>query len=205
MSKRRVLELAVAVLGFTGCSRGLDSAPVDAGGEACPGTPGASTLGEVPQAHRAAATACAPTSDAPPPDGGLAACSTDADCVGDAGWTPFSYCLHGVCSEDQCLSDADCTNGVCSCATDHGFPAGAVRNNYCLPSNCHTDADCGSGYCSPSPGYCGTVSGFYCHGPADTCVDPIKDCGGCGSLYSFSCLYAPTVGAFVCGQSFCSG
>jgi hypothetical protein len=68
--------------------------------------------------------------------------------------------------------------------------------------NCRVDADCGAGgYCSPSRGRCGVFNGFYCHTSADTCVDPTLDCGSCG----ISCVYTPTVGAFVCGGVVCNG
>ncbi len=210
LQKLPMLTLVVAGLGFMGCGKN-DAGRGDAGGnaggntgsDACPGKPGVSTLGEVPDEHRAPAIACSPTTAIAPPDAGLAACTTDADCVGDGGpHTFFAYCLHGFCSLDQCLSDSDCTNAVCGCGADHGSPVGSVRNNVCVSGNCRTDADCGSGgYCSPTHGYCGLYESFYCHGPSDTCVKATTDCGSCG----YSCVYAPTVGAFTCGSPICAG
>jgi hypothetical protein len=183
--------------GNTGGIAGGTTGGNPGGTGACQGTLGAPTPGEVPTDHRAAATACSPTTIYAPPDGGPPACATDADC---AGGTQFQHCLHGVCSVDNCLSDSDCTNAVCACFS--GGPTGTVFRNVCVSGNCRTDADCGSdGYCSPSRGYCGAYQGYYCHGPSDTCINAKTDCGTC----SASCLYAPTVGAFVCGAPTCAG
>jgi len=73
----------------------------------------------------------------------------------------------------------------------------------CVPSNCQVDSDCGpQGYCSPSVGgYCGAFDGYYCHTNGDTCVNAATDCGDCAS----ACVYAPTVGHFVCGGDECTG
>jgi hypothetical protein len=188
-------------LGVGGDAGGLGYA--GAGGGICPGTGGARTQGGVPTEHRAIAVACNPGKAPPPPDGGLPACTTDADCAVDGGaYNYFSRCLHGLCSFDQCLTDSDCPNGVCGCSADYYGGNALYHPNLCVSSNCRTDADCGAGgYCSPSRGYCGAYQGFYCHGAADTCVDPTTDCSGCGN----SCVYAPTVGAFVCGSAVCAG
>jgi hypothetical protein len=156
-----------------------------------------------PAEHRSTATACSP-SKAPPLDGGVLSCTSNADCVPDGGLDYWGYntCLHGVCSFDQCLTDADCGSGVCGCSSDYYGGNAAYHPNICVPSNCHVDADCGAGgYCSPSRGRCGTFEGFYCHTAADTCVDATMDCTLCGN----ACVYAPTVGAFVCGGSVCGG
>jgi hypothetical protein len=190
----------------TGGNAGGDAggdAGIDAGGDACPGTPGVSTKGEVPTEHRATAKTCDPSTAPPGPDGGLAACTTDADCAGDAGaYNAFSHCLHGLCSFDQCLTDSDCPNAVCGCAADYYGGNVAFHPNVCVTGNCRTDADCGAGgACSPSRGRCGTYEGFYCHGAADSCVNATTDCGSCG----YACVYAPTAGAFVCGGAICNG
>jgi hypothetical protein len=72
-----------------------------------------------------------------------------------------------------------------------------------VPANCRLDSDCGAGgYCSPSRGTCGTFQGFYCHTPADSCVDPTVDCAGCGQN---ACTYSPATAAFACGSSVCLG
>jgi len=209
-----VLALVVAVLCTPACNGDPlvettrhevgDAGGFDAAGVETCGTPGAGSKGEVPREHRAVAEACNPANPQPPaPDGGVPTCTTDADCATDGGFSLFSTCLHGVCSLDQCLTDADCPNGVCGCGSDYGGNI-AYHANVCVPGNCHVDADCGpGGYCSPSRGYCGFFMGFYCHRPADTCVDPAVDCASCGNVNA--CVYQPAVGIFVCGQSICAG
>jgi hypothetical protein len=230
-ARRRLMKLcispvfwaaAAAAVGLGGCGGGRSLAPGpadggdeggggdayvnpggDAGGDACPGTPGVSSRGEVPSEHRPIAKVCDPGVAPPVPDGGLAACTTDADCAGDAGtYVAYSHCLHGVCSFDACLTDSDCPNAVCGCAADYYGGNIAFHPNVCVTGNCRTDADCGAGgYCSPSRGRCGSYEGFYCHGVADTCVNATTDCASCG----LACVYAPTAGAFVCGGSICNG
>jgi hypothetical protein len=163
--------------------------------------------GEVPNEHRATATACAPSARAPaPPDGGVPSCTTSADCVGTtAALSGFSACLHGQCSFDQCLTDADCgTGAVCVCASAYYGGNAAYHPNVCVQASCQIDSDCGAGgYCSPTHGSCGTFTGFYCHGPADTCVDATKDCFSCNET---ACVYSPAIGAFTCGAaSVCGG
>ena len=163
------------------------------------------TAGEVPSEHRASATACAPTQNQPPrPDGGVASCTTSADCATDASYTFYSNCLHGQCSFDACLTDTDCgPSSVCACSTDYYGGNAAYHPNVCVPANCHADSDCGAGgYCSPSRGYCGSFQGFYCHTPADTCIDATSDCQTCGEN---ACIYSPAIGAFTCGASICAG
>jgi hypothetical protein len=81
--------------------------------------------------------------------------------------------------------------------------------NVCLPGNCQVDANCdgGAGYCSPTYGTdCGPYSGYqgyYCHTPADECVDD-ADCVS-PTMGAGYCAYQPTVGHWVCGYSRCSG
>ena len=157
----------------------------------------------VPTEHRAMAKVCSP-SNAPPVDGGAMSCAAVIDCVGDGGMPGvYNTCLHGVCSFDECMTDDDCgSNAVCACSTDYYGGNAQFHPNRCVPANCRIDADCGAGgYCSPSRGYCGSFDGFFCHGPADSCVDSTMDCRYCGT----QCVYAPTTGAFVCGAPICAG
>jgi hypothetical protein len=187
-----------------------DGGPVDDSG-LCEGTASPDGAPAVPQEHRAAAVACgrsspsgrtassgAPASSAPYTG---SACSSDRECTGN-GSDPTPYCRGNQCGIDECLVDADCASGtVCVCGSDAGWGTLFLRN-VCVAASCRIDADCGpNGYCSPSRGYCGSVNGFNCHTPQDTCIDPAKDCG-CGGN---ACVYAPTVGHFVCGSSVCMG
>ena len=213
----KLLCLAALCLAATpGCSSTLtspdagrdtspDSSPdmqtaVDAAGN-CSGSPKAA-LSEIPAEHRATAVACAP-SRKPFGDGGLASCASNADCAFDGSSAAFSTCLHGSCTFDHCLTDADCApTEVCACSSDYYGGNAAFHGNVCVPGNCHVDSDCGSGgTCSPSRGYCGSFQGFYCHTTKDTCVDATKDCGTCGN----ACVYAPTTGAFICASVICAG
>jgi hypothetical protein len=174
---------------------------VQADGGICSGDPRGGA--EAPTTHRPTAVACSASARSPaPPDGGTPACTTTADCASDAG-SLFTTCLHGRCSFDQCLTDADCgTSDVCACASDYYGGNVAYHPNVCVPGNCRVDGDCGpGGYCSASHGYCGSFQGFYCHSKADTCVDETKDCTGCGN----ACVYTPTVGAFTCATNICAG
>ena len=218
---RHLLLTTVVGLGAAGCtstqltsgtldsSTGIDTgAPADTGvqvdgaeGVVCSGDPHGGT--EVPNTHRPTAIACSPSTRSPAsPDGGTAICTTDADCASDAG-SLFTTCLHGRCSFDRCLTDADCgTTDVCACASDYYGGNAAYHPNVCVPANCRVDGDCGpGGYCSASHGYCGSFQGFYCHTSADTCVDETKDCAGCGN----ACVYSPAVGAFTCATNICAG
>jgi hypothetical protein len=193
---------------YVGCT-GANEGRIECGAGACPppalpvcsGDPRGGH--EVPTEHRPVAVACAPSSRSPAaPDGGAPSCTTDADCANDAG-SLFTTCLHGRCSFDHCLSDDDCGgNGVCSCANSYYGGNASYHANVCVPSGCHVDSDCGpNGFCSPSVGTCGYVTGYQCHGPADSCVDAAKDCVGCGN----SCVYSPEAGGFGCGSSLCNG
>lgn len=208
-------SIIVFALVVGGCTSNLTGAARDAGTDtyvvtqptptdACVGTPPSNA--EVPSEHRPVAIACAPSSRSPPaPDGGLRSCTTSADCAADGGVEAlFATCLHGQCSFDQCLTDADCgPKEVCGCASDYYGGNIAYHANICIPGNCRVDSDCGAGgFCSPSRGYCGSYQGFYCHTPHDTCIDATKDCGPCGAS---SCTYAPTSGTFVCGGGRCAG
>jgi hypothetical protein len=157
-----------------------------------------------PQETRPQATACGPSNWGPygNMDAGALVCSTDADCPGDSGAALPLRCLGQRCVYDRCFSDSDCPSSqVCVCGRNNGFGL-RVLTNVCVPANCHVDTDCGAGgSCSPSRGYCGSVDGYYCHTKDDTCVDSTSDCA-CGGN---ACVYAPTVGHFVCAQNTCSG
>ncbi len=222
-STQNIFRIAAGILGVLACSSqkavvpdgglpndaasdaGSDTGPT-AASDACPATPTQAVPPEVPIVHRATAVACNPKTDAnSSSDGGGALCATDADCMGDASVAVlFNYCLGGRCSVDQCLTDSDCPTGnACTCSADY-YGGNGVHRNMCVPANCHLDSDCGAGgYCSPSIGHCGAYSGFYCHGPSDTCINSTIDCAGCG--LASTCVYTPTVGAFVCGQDICGG
>ncbi len=95
-----------------------------------------------PPGHRAAATACKPSSY-PGTDGGIGpACSTDADCgAGEA----------------------------CGCVANG---AGRwTGGNTCVAVNCHVDADCpGGNYCVETTSTCGDLAGYYCTTAADECA-----------------------------------
>ena len=139
-----------------------------------------------PTAHRPNGTPCAPTPIPPEPeipDGGLSPsahfdCHVHADCVahprGRCVFLPTNPPIEAGgtrCMYDACFQDGDCeSGGSCAC--------GGLANT-CLPGNCRVDGDCGSGgFCSPSVDACGDhVAGYFCHVPADTCLDD-RDCLG---------------------------
>lgn len=174
--------------------------------------------GRVPKLHRATASACSETRTTRPdpetPDGGGGPpvdCRTHAECTngrngrcdgnGHDGWR---------CTYDVCTSDAECGGaagtGVCAC--NGGFRS---DNHVCLAtSNCRVDSDCGggAGYCSPSLGSCGHYTpfvGYFCHTPADTCIDD-EDCTGQGQFGQKPyCTFDSKVGHFVCSDQECAG
>jgi hypothetical protein len=165
-----------------------------------------SAAGEVPSEHRATPQSCAPNAPVPLPSGGVPGCVLSADCTSHG----YGSCTAGLCVSDFCLADGDCQKGyVCACGgitttvspppgeTDAASQAYAI--NICVPATCRMDSDCGpEGYCSPSYNGCGNLEGYYCHGPADTCADPAKDC--CGSQY---CIWSAAAGAFSCAYQTC--
>ncbi len=157
-----------------------------------------------PAESRPQATACGPSNWSPyaSTDAGALACSSDADCPADSGAAYPLRCLGQKCVYDSCFSDSDCPSSqLCVCGPNNGGGL-RIRLNVCVPASCHVDADCGAGeFCSPSRGYCGGVDGYHCHSKSDTCVDSTTDCA-CGGN---SCIYAPTVGHFVCAVNICSG
>jgi hypothetical protein len=100
------------------------------------------------------------------------------------------------CTYDACFHDTDCKAGTtCAC---HGSAYAGGQGNTCSPGDCRVDADCGAGgYCSPSIDLssCGDLGGYYCHTPADTCVDD-SDCAG--TLNVAACIYSPSAGRWQC-------
>jgi hypothetical protein len=202
----RIVTLGALVFALARCSSTATGDRPDAGNPVledagqCEGTATHGGTAVVPPEHRATPAVCGRSPQESQPDGSLVSCSSFADCQTPGGGT--QYCAQQQCGFDQCLVDADCDPGsVCVCAADGGG-GDNVRTNQCVPSTCTVDSDCGAGaFCSPSRGYCGSVSGFYCHSNRDTCVDSATDCS-CGGD---ACVYAPTVGHFVCGSNICNG
>jgi hypothetical protein len=167
------------------------------GGTADPKGPGPN---ETPPVSRPVAMACTPTAN-PFSDAGAATCTTSSDCASST--TGQTHCVAGRCSIDFCLTDSDCgTGNVCECASAF-YGGNAIHGNVCVPGKCRVNSDCGpEGYCVPSAGYCGSISGFYCHTPADTCVDPKIDCpSGQGQ----ACVYDQNLGHFACATVTCNG
>jgi hypothetical protein len=142
-------------------------------------------------------------------------CATHADCT--AG--PNGRCVDVIdcnpstalcgthCVYEACTKDDDCGGGsACFCSDDSTFcPRGYATAcpltgedlvcacgiaNRCKKGNCRVDSDCGQGgYCSPAVDECGGVLGYYCHQPADECVDD-ADClqRDAGGQPFFACL-----------------
>jgi hypothetical protein len=165
----------------------------------CGGKATAPFPGRVPANHRATMAACAPrvvgTTELCPAAQASAACATNRDCVEggvngrcfpgirDTGGAGDAAC---ACVFDRCASDADCAgHGPCQCAA-------LEVGNSCLAGDCVIDADCGAGgYCSPVPDPCtGSVSGYRCHTPRDTCLDD-TDC-------SSPCTYVAAEARWAC-------
>jgi hypothetical protein len=96
------------------------------------------------------------------------------------------------------MHDTDCATGqACAC---HGSPYEGGKGNTCTGGNCRIDGDCGAGgYCSPSysSNNCGSLGGYYCHTPADTCTDD-TDCVGTGG--PAACAYSTTAARWQCIQ-----
>ena len=97
---------------------------------------------------------------------------------------------------DQCLTDDQCaTDTACACASE--FHGNAIHTNQCVPAQCRVDSDCGAaGTCSPSSsGHCGSLTGLFCHTPADTCASN-ADC--CGDSSRPLCGYQAELGHWAC-------
>jgi hypothetical protein len=209
--------------GAMGGAGAMGSAGATAGSTGGAGTTGSAgaggTSGRVPAKHRASAVACSADRPAgvcavPVAAGGSAptpACTKDSDCT--AGSNGRCLALGRVaacsCSYDACTTDADCTHtgGPCACRPDAQSIVAptTTASNTCLAGDCRVDADCGArAYCSPSLGSCGNysgVTGYYCHTPADACVDD-ADCAAQGGG---DCRYNPTKKAWDCETTQCAG
>jgi hypothetical protein len=148
-------------------------------GEDASTTGGVAGSTAVPEVHRPASVAC-PTERGPgsfDPQLAFAECTADEDCTGgDNGRCMMSQggALTNRCTYDACFTDGDCPAAhVCRCRES------TSDANACVAGDCVTDADCGAGgYCSPSkaPDQVNYgISGYYCHSPADECLDD-ADC-----------------------------
>jgi hypothetical protein len=191
----------------SGSSRSSESSSGSGGSS---GSSGSSGGAEVPINHRPTGATCPqqrgpgmlPTQcsyDAGPPP----ACLRDSDCTqGNNG-----RCLHPdltppvcevACSYDQCFTDSDCpAMEPCDCRPS---ATSSVANVCFGGSHCRIDSDCGpGGYCSPSEGY-GAFNcyvAYFCHTPADTCVND-TDCD------SGKCQYDSTAAHWRCGGPMCA-
>lgn len=158
------------------------------GGGACAGV-------RIPAHHRPTASSC-PVARAPSntttccPDAsypGQWQCSQDSDCTagknGRCLSNPGPAGTH--CSYDECFVDSDCPGNVpCNCRTS---PDSYAPNLCATGSDCRIDSDCGPcGFCSPSPDapYPTPYVPYFCHTPADTCIDN-SDCTEPSACCSF--------------------
>jgi hypothetical protein len=141
-----------------------------------------------------------PPSDANDEAGQPVPCSSNTDCLGDAG-TPLCDTDAGLCV--QCLSSADCTksnalhclNGFCgACATDTdcsdaGAP-GMVCNRF-IPrcaSSCMNGTDCPSEPCDTTDGWCvECTSDVYCMGVQTGIHCYLPPAGVCGCQRDTDC------------------
>lgn len=167
--------------------------------------------GRVPAQHRTTATACSMTRPPGPSSIPNGSCKTDSDCVdgtkGQNGRCVFSR-IGASCSYDECFDDSTCGGRVCLCRPG-GETTATTQANHCLAQGgCQTDKDCGAGgTCSPSFGTCGTYFGviaYYCHTPADTCLDD-SDCSAVDGGAPGYCMFSPEGGKWICGYSQCVG
>ena len=149
--------------------------------------------------HRATPVAC-PQSVA----SSMQACTSDADCVGVAGYAATGRCIpfngQTLCSYDDCVSDDDCgaSPAVCLCEGQWSVYSKVSPGNACRSGNCRTDSDCPGTACSPSVGFGAAFygyNGYYCHTPQDQC-----QCDSdCASPLP-SCAYNPEIGAWACAS-----
>jgi len=129
--------------------------------------------------------------------GDIFQCTQDSDCTqGQNGRCASTGPIAGLaCSYDECVNDDGCPKGsACQCRAQ----SGDQDANYCTsPGTCRVNADCGvGGFCSPSQygQWCGTV--YYCHTPADTCLND-SDCPSEG-VYP-GCNFDPAAQHWACG------
>jgi hypothetical protein len=189
------LPTAAVFVGFTlalGCGREpLDPGPTGSAGSESAGSPGsAGSSGSFGRAgatgvggggssasvlpnHRATASTCPtfppPTvTTCPTPFGSPLECMTNADCTnGVDGRCEGSLPAGGcTCSYNECYSDAACPAAEV-CACSNTY-----SGNTCVPSGCQVDADCGPGvYCSPVADPCTmVVQSYQCRTSGDQCV-----------------------------------
>ncbi|MBL8719770.1 MAG: hypothetical protein JNL79_27520 [Myxococcales bacterium] len=196
--------MALVALGVS-CRRAQDRTDPTADEEKpVPGTTQSAVPMRVPKRHRPTPERC---TDLPLRVATDASCSDDKDCAGRE-----PKCVGGRCTVARCREDGDCLKGqMCQCGTAYAQSQNA-RPQHCLPAGCRTDADCGpSGYCSPTLDLeCGSyrgISGWYCHGPRDACVDD-EDCvsaqPGSEPRQGY-CAYSLVAGRFVCAFAACAG
>ncbi len=166
----------------------------------------------VPLRHRASAVACSterPASSCMAGMGPPVDCTADSQCTmgvnGRCVGNPHDGCR---CNYDLCNNDGQCSaGGPCECRLASRGASGA---NVCMAGNCQVDANCGAeGYCSPSLGSCGDFGGtvgYYCHTPADECIDDADCLGDAGFLGQRPyCMFAREVGRWVCSNQGCAG
>ena len=193
---KRILACALA---FVACG-GTTAATPDSG----------TSTPKEPKRHRTLAVDCDPTRPTTgDPQPGAPGCQSAAECTGTNARCVFDFLqAKNVCSADECSKDTECTGTrVCACRLPPELGA-----NRCTNGNCRTDGDCGvagKGYCSPSadqifkncplpePG----SLGYFCHAPADECVDD-ADCGG-GQPGSY-CVFSPQKSHFACITPLCT-
>lgn len=169
----------------------------------CAGVACKKTKLRVPQQHRGSAAVCAPNPHAAHRPlmarKGSAACRADADCTAH----PNGICVdhyigqgdsEAECEYDQCMSDAQCTDGPCICG-------GSDAVNSCQGGLCRVDADCNGGYCSRSEDECNWgIEGWYCHTADDECTDD-RDCGS--DQFDDYCWFDPKQRHWACRHGRC--
>lgn len=199
-----VVLVALVALGVS-CRRAQDRTDPTADEERpIPGATQSAVAMRVPKRHRPVAERC---TDLPLRMSTHEPCKVDGDCKGRE-----PRCENGACTVARCREDGDCLKGqMCQCGKAYEHSQNA-RPQGCLPAGCRTDADCGpSGHCSPTLDLaCGSyrgISGWYCHGPNDACVDD-EDCvitRPDGEPHRGYCAYSLVAGRFVCAFGTCAG
>jgi hypothetical protein len=129
---------------------------------------------------------------------------TAKTCTANARDAGVSTCGGGtVPVQDACLRDEDCgPTAVCVCIRPQSSgpgPCGVVTplGNACLPGNCRVDSDCAAcGSCVLAVS-CGTVGGYYCQTPNDTCSSS-ADCKAEGDG---ACEYDSNAGRWACSYN----
>jgi hypothetical protein len=212
MRTRVALAIAVLSTSLGACGGVVSSVSSKDAGPPNDGGPGADAPpAHAPSQHRSTATTCTPVPLPPEPNldaGSLLGPSARFDCHVHTDCTamPRGRCIlvptnppydpGGTrCVYDQCTTDMQCGPGPCQC--------GDVANS-CLAGNCHVDSDCGNGgYCSPEIDPCqGFTLGYYCHTPADTCIDD-TDCTNTPPIGRGSCQFDGDAGSWQCDPALC--